>query len=197
MNRFAHLETIPDGPFRFIAIDVETANGSSASICQIGLCFVSAANQLHTFSTLVNPEGKFEPFNTEIHGITADMVTDAPRFPEAYGALYAVLEDNHLAQHSRFDERAFQAACARYEMSMVTSHWTNSVQVARQAWPEFKGAGGHGLAHLKKALSLDFHHHDAGEDARASATVILMAEERMGAPLPHLKAERQLKFQFD
>ncbi|WP_085307374.1 3'-5' exonuclease [Planktotalea arctica] len=197
MNRFRHLQTIPDGPFRFIAIDVETANKSNASICQIGLCFVNVRNQLQTFSTLVNPEGPFDPFNTQIHGITSDMVTQAPNFADAYGALYAVLEDNHLARHSRFDERAFEAACARYEMSMVTSHWTNSVQVARKAWPEFKGAGGHGLAHLKKVLGLEFHHHDAGEDARASATVILLAEERMRAPLPHLKVERQLTFQFN
>ena len=196
MNRFHHLETIPDGPFRFIAIDVETANRSSASICQIGLCFVDALNQLHTFSTLVNPEGPMDPFNTDIHGITADMVADAPTFEQVYGTLYDVLENNKLAQHSRFDERAFEAACARYELTMLTSHWTNSVQIARQAWPEFKGAGGHGLAHLKKQLGLEFHHHDAGEDARASATVILLAEERIGA-LPHLKVERQLTFQFE
>lgn len=137
-----------------------------------------------------------DPFNTDIHGITADMVADAPTFEQVYGRLYPVLESNKLAQHSRFDERAFEAACARYELTMLTSHWTNSVQIARQAWPEFKGAGGHGLAHLKKQLGLEFHHHDAGEDARASATVILLAEERIGA-LPHLKVERQLKFQFE
>lgn len=196
MNRFDHLETLPDGPFRFIAIDVETANKWSASICQIGLCFVGADNQLHTYSTLINPETRFETFNSELHGITAQMVRHAPTFPEAFGALYPVLEDNRLAQHSRFDERAFEAACTRYELKKLTSHWTNSVQIARQAWPEFKGAGGHGLAHLKKQLGLEFHHHDAGEDARASATVILKAEERIGT-LSHLQVERQLKFQFD
>jgi hypothetical protein len=33
--------------------------------------------------------------------------------------------------------------------------------------------GGHGLANLKEHLGLEFCHHDAGEDVRASASVVL------------------------
>jgi DNA polymerase-3 subunit epsilon len=83
-------------------------------------------------------------------------------------------------------------ACTRYDLPMLSSHWTNSVKVARQAWPALKGAGGHGLANLKKHLGLSFHHHDAGEDARAAACVILKAEETTGERLSHLKTNRQL-----
>jgi DNA polymerase-3 subunit epsilon len=57
------------------------------------------------------------------------------------------------------------------------------VTIARKAWPEWLGQGGHGLAHLKKQLALEFQHHDAGEDARAAAQVVLLAEERLGRPL--------------
>jgi DNA polymerase III subunit epsilon len=80
---------------------------------------------------------------------------------------------------------------------MITSHWTNSVTIARQAWPALKGAGGHGLANLKKHLGLEFHHHDAGEDARASASVILKAEEVLDMPLSYLTINHQLAFQFE
>lgn len=45
-----------------------------------------------------------------------------------------------------------------------------------QALHELKGNGGHGLANLKQVLNLDFHHHDAGEDARAAAMVVLRAQ---------------------
>lgn len=55
-------------------------------------------------------------------------------------------------------------------------HWQDSVTVARKAWPELKGNGGHGLASLKGHLGLSFDHHDAGEDARAAAEVVLHAE---------------------
>ena len=42
-----------------------------------------------------------------------------------------------------------------------------------------KGNSGHGLASLKQRLDLQFTHHDAGEDARACAEVVLRAEERL------------------
>ncbi|MFK7751104.1 MAG: exonuclease domain-containing protein [Sedimentitalea sp.] len=197
MNRFGHLEGLPTGLFRFIALDVETAGKSIGGICQIGLCFVGQTGELQTFSVLVDPEEPFEPFNTQLHGIGAKTVAQAATFPTVYAALYEVLNTHSLVQHSTFDEKAMTAACARYDLPMISSHWTNSVTIARQAWPALKGAGGHGLANLKTHLGLQFHHHDAGEDARAAATVILHAEQILGAPLSHLTPKRQLAFQFD
>ncbi len=197
LNRFGHLQKLPPGPFRFIALDVETAGRTIGGICQIGLCFVSGTGGLQTYSVLIDPEEPFESFNTDLHGISADTVSGAETFPTVYAALFDVLNSHYLVPHSTFDEKALTAACARYGLPMITSHWTNSVTVARQAWPALKGAGGHGLANLKKHLGLDFHHHDAGEDARASATVILRAEEVLGMPLSHLTINRQLSFQFE
>lgn len=66
--------------------------------------------------------------------------------------------------------------------------WSDSVQIARRAWPDLKGNGGHGLGNLKKVLRLDFHHHDAGEDARAAAMVVLLAEARLGHPFDSVVA---------
>ena len=74
--------------------------------------------------------------------------------------------------------------------------WFDSVKIARKTWPEFKGKGGHGLGHLKTALGLEFQHHDAGEDARAAAEVVLKAETVMGAKINMLGTSRQLKFDF-
>ncbi|WP_234967434.1 exonuclease domain-containing protein [Octadecabacter temperatus] len=196
MNKFGHLTTLPAGPFRFIALDVETAGKTIGGICQIGLGFVSNTGDVQTYSVLIDPEEPFEPFNTELHGISAQSVEGAGTFPTVFGALFELLNAHSLVQHSTFDEKALTAACTRYGVPMITSHWTNSVTVARQAWPELKGAGGHGLANLKKHLGLEFHHHDAGEDARAAATVVLKAEEILGAGFSHLKINRQLKFKF-
>jgi len=197
LNRFGHLQTPPAGPFRFIAVDVETAGNAIESICQIGLCFVSDDRTMQTYSVLIDPEGPFAPFNSDLHGISARTVIGAQTFPEVYAALFRLLDTHHLVQHSRFDERAFAAACTRYGLPKLTSHWTNSVTIARQAWPSLKGAGGHGLANLKKHLGLQFHHHDAGEDARASASVILSAEPILGTQLSYLTTNRQLTFEFE
>ena len=93
---FAHAHRVPDGDFRFIALDVETACSDAASICQIGLACVQADNQIQTFSMLVNPGTRFDSFNIQLHGIGPDHVGDAPRFPEALGVLLSLLQRHHL-----------------------------------------------------------------------------------------------------
>lgn len=49
---FGHAEQVPEGRFRFIALDVETACSDVASICQIGLACVQPDNEIQTFSML-------------------------------------------------------------------------------------------------------------------------------------------------
>lgn len=173
---FAHALRVPEGSFRFVALDVETACSDAASICQIGLACVQSDNQIQTFSMLVNPGTQFDAFNIQLHGIGPDHVADAPRFPDALDALLPLLTRHHLIQHSNFDKQAMNAACGFCGIDAPDLRWSDSVQIARRAWPELKGNGGHGLANLKRTLNLQFHHHDAGEDARAAAMVVLHAE---------------------
>ena len=131
--RGGHLAAaLPQGAFRFIALDVETACGDAASICQIGLACVREGGAIETYATYVDPQMRFSGFNTQLHGIGAEHVAGAPLFGEALARLAPLL------------------------------------------------SRGHGLAHLKRQLGLSFEHHDAGEDARAAATVVLQAEARLG-----------------
>lgn len=164
--------------YRFIGFDVETASGQSHSICQIGLACVDHFGRIDTFSLLVDPRCAYAPFNTQLHGISAAHTRDCPDFPAVFAGLAPLLMRYPLVQHSTFDQRAVNAAAAYYAMPEPALTWVNSVTIARKAWPEWIGHGGHGLGHLKKALSLTFNHHDAGEDARAAAQVVLLAEEK-------------------
>ena len=183
---FAHALRVPEGSFRFVALDVETACSDVASICQIGLACVQPDNQIQTFSMLVNPGTRFDAFNIQLHGIGPDHVADAPRFPDALDALLPLLTRHHLIQHSNFDKQALNAACGFCGIDVPDLRWSDSVQIARRAWPELKGNGGHGLANLKRTLNLQFQHHDAGEDARAAALVVLHAELHLRLPFEEL-----------
>lgn len=183
---FAHADRVPQGSFRFIALDVETACSDAASICQIGLACVHPDNQIQTFSMLVNPRTRFDPFNIQLHGIGPDHVADAPHFPDALESLLQLLTNHHLVQHSSFDKRAMNAACDFCGIEAPELRWSDSVRIARRAWPELKGNGGHGLANLKRTLNLEFQHHDAGEDARAAAMVVLHAEDHLRLPFEEL-----------
>lgn len=167
---------VPNGDYRFIALDVETSCGDSASICQIGLACVDAKNEIHTWASYVNPLLPFAQFNTELHGISAQTVENAPTFVQVWSDLLPLLNKQPMVQHSRFDEHAINAACKMHSLRKPRLTWHDSVVIARKAWPALKGNGGHGLASLKQHLDLEFKHHDAGEDARASAMVVILAE---------------------
>ncbi|MCX5579981.1 exonuclease domain-containing protein [Kaistia terrae] len=174
-RRRFYRNALPKGPFRFFALDVETANNDRGSICQIGVACVRHDHSIETWVTFVDPETDFWLWSG-LHGITAGKVRGAPTFMEILPVLETALNGAIIYQHSGFDRSAIAAACSNAGCIAPSWSWRNSVQVARIAWPELKGNGGHGLAHLKLHLGLEFHHHDAGEDARAAAEVVLRAE---------------------
>ena len=126
---FAHAHRVPDGDFRFIALDVETACSDVASICQIGLACVQADNQIQTFSMLVNPGTRFDPFNIQLHGIGPNHVADAPRFADALGVLKSLLTRHHLIQHSNFDKQAVTAACGFCDIATPDFRWRDRKSV--------------------------------------------------------------------
>lgn len=175
---------MPDGDFQFIALDVETACGDSASICQIGIACVGYDDTIQIWTTYVDPEMPFAPFNIDLHGIGPNTVRDAQTFAQIWPNMLPLLSRHPMVQHSRFDEHAINAACKTHSLPRPRLTWHNSVSIARAAWPELKGNGGHGLANLKQVLNLEFQHHDAGEDARAAALVVLRAQAvSQGSPV--------------
>ncbi|MDO5759142.1 MAG: 3'-5' exonuclease, partial [Rhodobacterales bacterium] len=171
----ARVTPFPKGPFRFFALDVETANNDRGSICQIGVACVRPDNSIETWMTYVDPRVDRWVF-TYLHGISARTVQGAPTFAEVLPVLKNALNGATVYQHSGFDRSAVAAACGSCGLPIPQWGWRDSVQVARAAWPELRGNGGHGLASLKQHLGLVFDHHDAGEDARAAAEVVLCAE---------------------
>jgi DNA polymerase-3 subunit epsilon len=171
----ARVMPFPQGPFRFFALDVETANNDRGSICQIGVACVRPDNTIETWVTHVDPQVDRWVF-TYLHGISARTVKGAPTFAEVLPVLRDALAGQTVYQHSGFDRSAIAAACNNSDLNIPQWDWCDSVHVARAAWPELRGNGGHGLASLKQHLGLMFEHHDAGEDARAAAEVVLRAE---------------------
>lgn len=173
--RQTRVAPFPKGPFRFFALDVETANNDRGSICQIGVACVRPDNSIETWVTYVDPQVDRWVF-TYLHGISARTVQGGPTFAEILPVLQHALQGTTVYQHSSFDRSAVSAACGNCGLPIPQWDWRDSVHVARTAWPELRGNGGHGLASLKQHLGLVFEHHDAGEDARAAAEVVLRAE---------------------
>lgn len=166
----------PTGPFRFFTLDVETATYDRGSICQIGVACVRPDNSVATWATYINPQVDRWAF-TYLHGISPNMVRGAPTFDQILPLLQDVLRGATVYQHSNFDRHAIASGCRKCGLPDPEWNWRDSVRVVREAWPELKQNGGHGLASLKQHLGLNFDHHDAGEDARAAAEIVLHAKK--------------------
>ena len=159
----------------FNAIDVETANADRASICQIGIVHVRDGEIEDRWQTLVDPEDWFDPWNVSIHGIDEDDVWQSPTLPEVRAELRARLRGSVLVSHTSFDRVAFERAMTRYGLEQLQVTWLDSAKIARRAWPDRYGRRGYGLKNVARDLDISFRHHDALEDARAAAEIVLRA----------------------
>lgn len=169
----------------FVAIDFETANADLASICQIGLVRYKERLISDTWKTYINPEDEFDPINISIHGINEDTVRDAPTLPKVADQLHRHLSEAIVVCHTHFDRVALTQAFVKYGLQMPKCTWLDSARVTRRAWEDFAWRG-YGLDNVCSFLGYHFSHHDALEDAKAAAFVLLSAMDKIGLDLTGL-----------
>lgn len=166
----------------FVALDFETANADMSSICQIGLaCYKNGLLQ-EEWKTYIDPEDFFDEMNISIHGIDESTVRGAPTLPDIAGRICSYLDGRIAVCHTHFDRVAIQQACIKYKLRMPTCAWLDSARVTRRTWEQFAWSG-YGLASVCNSLGYQFAHHDALEDAKAAAHILLSAIEKTGIDL--------------
>lgn len=158
----------------FNAIDVETANANRTSICQIGIVHVRDGVISDHWQSLVNPSTWFDPLNVSIHGINESDVKNSPSFSDIRRELDR-LDESILISHTSFDRVSVERALREYDLDPLRVTWLDSARIVRRAWPEQYGKSGWGLKNVATDLGIVFNHHDALEDARAAAQVVLKA----------------------
>ena len=168
------------GNLTFTAIDVETANANPASICQIGIVQVRNGRIEEQLSILVDPEEKFAAGNVGVHGINEETVEGCDTFAEAHGDLCRRLRGRVVVSHTAFDRVAVAGAVEKYRLGRIRARWMDSAMIVRRAWPGKYRVRGWGLARVASDLGIKFRHHDAVEDARAAAEIVLQACESSG-----------------
>ena len=169
-------------PLDFTAIDFETANSSMASACSVGLVKVRDGQVVDRIGWFIRPPAGHDHFvdwNTRIHGITAEMVLDAPGWADQMPDLLAFTGDDHLVAHNAgFDMGVIKAACAATGLMTPAYPYFCSLQIARTTYT----LDSYKLPSVARAAGFaDFPHHDAVADAEACAAIIIHAAEHYGA----------------
>ena len=96
---------VPSDDLEYVAFDVETTGfNKSDRVVEIGLVAFKNGQLLEEWSTLLNPQRDVGKSN--IHGITASMVSTAPLFQEIVNDIFRIINGRVLVAHQfSFDAR--------------------------------------------------------------------------------------------
>jgi len=132
----------------FIAFDTETTGlyPGFDQVVEIAACRFMNGEVIDTFETLVNPGREIPPEITDIHGITDEMVSEAPAADIATrDFLKYIGSDPLIAHNAPFDERFISFNCHKYEIAAPNNPVYDTLLMSRRLFPELRS---HGLASL-------------------------------------------------
>ncbi len=163
----------------FVALDFETATSKSSSACSIGLATVANGSIVDTAYWLIKPEPlEFSPWNIRVHGICPADVAEAPSLAEVWPEIYMYIQNNILVAHcAAFDMGVLRDTLKAQGVSPPPFKYACSLKIARKVWPDLAR---HKLNFVANHLKLDFQHHNAEEDAYASAHIVVEAGKKLG-----------------
>jgi len=157
----------------FITLDFETATSHRASVCEVGLCFVTEGKIMSSPSYLMRPPyNKYDAANTAIHGITPQMTADAPEFWLQWPVMADFLKDKIVVAHyAPFDMGVIREECVRCGLPLPEFRFVCSCALARYVLPGFYS---YGLEPLCNHFGIETNgHHRAGTDALMTAKLML------------------------
>lgn len=130
---------LPEFPSLYIVLDLETPNRSNDRISQIGLLVVYNGNILKNFSSLINPECKFDPINTKITGLTSEKVSRAPSFDRYWPRIKVLFTQCVIVCHNAdFDLNVLSKTLKHYNFEMPKIKYVCTFLEAKNKFPEFQ-----------------------------------------------------------
>ena len=109
------------------------------------------------FQTLINPEQHIRKSSIAIHGITAEMVADAPTEAEAMPKILEFIGDYPIVAHNAiFDYTFLNEASLRTTGKEITNTRIDSQQMFKEVYPDLDS---HGLEALTKRFHVELNNH--------------------------------------
>jgi DNA polymerase-3 subunit epsilon len=104
-NSSSNKLVLPNNNLEYVVIDTETTGTLKADrIVEIALIAFKANEVIEEWSTLINPQR--DVGKTNIHGITASMVSSAPIFADVVNDIFRIINNRVLVAHNLgFDAR--------------------------------------------------------------------------------------------
>ena len=122
----------------FVVVDVETTGLSPAAdrVCEVGAIKYAAGKEKGRYQTLVDPERDMPESARAVHGITEEMLDDAPPFAKIAPDLRKFLARTVLvAQNASFDVSFLNAEFERAGLSKLAIPVVDTIALARKVRP--------------------------------------------------------------
>lgn len=159
----------------FLALDFETATSQPDSPCELGIAIARGGVVREVRNWLIKPAQwpHFSPWNVAVHGIRPEQVAAAPRWKDIWEEVAALLNGATVVAHNAaFDMGVLRATLASDRLAHPSFRYFCSVTMAKRVWP---GHNSYGLKALCDRHGIPLKHHRAGNDAEATAEVVLRA----------------------
>ena len=165
---------------RFIVFDVETPNRYNDRISAIGITVVENGAVKDSFFSYVNPETFFDPFNTNLTGISESTVAGAPSFPKLWKKIEPFMSSGILVAHNAlFDLGVLKKCLDDYRILWKKeAEYCCTVQMGRKLLPDMR----HGLDIMCDYYGIELDHHQADSDSMAAARILLRYMEGGAQP---------------
>lgn len=167
--------------YTYVAFDTETSGAYpiGSDVIEFGAVKWRDGKEVGTYQTLLKPRGLLTEFNMSIHGITNEMVADAPKMSEKIREIYDFMSDAiPMAHHAPFD-MGFMAVEFETHMLPLLSNPVICTSLLSRKW--IHGTENHKLQTLVKFLNIEGGAaHRALDDARSCLHVGLDCFKRMG-----------------
>ena len=109
------------------------------------------------FQTLINPEQHIRKSSIAIHGITAEMVADAPTEAEVMPKILEFIGDYPIVAHNAiFDYTFLNEASLRTIGKEITNTRVDTQQMFKEVYPDLDS---HGLEALTKKFNVELNNH--------------------------------------
>lgn len=154
------------------AIDFETATGSRASACAVGVAVPTGDGLARGRSWLIRPPGNaYDGFNISIHGIHPEDTEDAPSIVEVWDEVADHIGERTLVAHNAaFDMSVLRKSFEHRQASVPSEYeYLCTYRLARSVWPK---RWSYRLPDIVEDIGLDTNsHHDPAWDAYAALEV--------------------------
>lgn len=146
--QFDLVSLVTDG--ELFVLDVEGDGERDQHPVEVSLLRYSRGRPVEEFHWLVNPERPISSYVSVMHGVTNEMVADAPTFSEIKGEIATLLDGSAIVAHNIRDDMRLLAPVMP-EAPLLPSYMIDTFRLSRNLVKEI---GRHNLDTVSEALGI-------------------------------------------